>query len=54
VRRDHRLVRHGVYRSIRHPMYSAIWLFGLAQAFLLNNLLAGPAALVAFAPLPAA
>lgn len=51
VRRDHRLIRRGVYRSIRHPMYAAIWLFGFSQAFLLDNLVAGPAALVAFAPL---
>lgn len=47
LRADHRLVTHGVYRTIRHPMYSSFLLFGLAQALLLPNWIAGPAALVA-------
>ena len=51
MRKQHELVRHGVYRSIRHPMYASIWLFGLAQALLLDNWLAGPSALITFAPL---
>ncbi len=51
LRRDHRLVKHGVYRTIRHPMYASIWLFGIAQALLLQNWLAGCSALVSFAPL---
>lgn len=51
LRRDHRLVTHGVYRHVRHPMYSAIWLFGLGQACLLHNAVAGWSALVAFAPM---
>src|SRR5206468_9109071 len=40
---------HGVYRAIRHPMYAAIWLFGLAQGLLLRNWLAGWSAAVTFA-----
>jgi len=40
-----RLVTVGVYRRIRHPMYSAHVVWGLAQALLLPNLLAGPLAL---------
>ena len=51
VREDHRLITHGVYRSIRHPMYLAIWLWSLAQALLLENWLAGYGALLSFAPL---
>lgn len=51
VREDHRLITHGVYRSIRHPMYLAIWLWSLAQALLLENWLAGCGALLSFAPL---
>ena len=51
VRSGHTLITEGVYRSIRHPMYSAIWLFGLAQAMLLANWVAGFSALVTFAPL---
>ena len=51
VRENHRLITHGVYRSIRHPMYLAIWLWSLAQALLLENWLAGYGALVSFAPM---
>ena len=48
VRKDHHLVTCGVYRSIRHPMYASILLFGLAQALLLPNWLAGWSAFVPF------
>jgi protein-S-isoprenylcysteine O-methyltransferase Ste14 len=51
LRKDHQLVRHGVYRRVRHPMYAAIWLFSLAQGLLLENWLAGWSALATFAPL---
>jgi len=49
MRKGHQLVRHGVYRSIRHPMYASIWLFGLAQGLLLQNWLAGWSAFATFA-----
>lgn len=48
IRQGHQLVRDGVYRSIRHPMYAAIWLFSLAQGLLLHNWLAGWSAVVLF------
>lgn len=51
LRKDHQMISHGIYRSIRHPMYAAIWLFGIAQALLLPNWVAGLSALVTFAPL---
>ncbi|MEM7164353.1 MAG: protein-S-isoprenylcysteine O-methyltransferase [Planctomycetota bacterium] len=51
VRSGHQLVTHGVYRRVRHPMYSAMWLWSVAQAMLLQNWLAGCGALVTFAPL---
>lgn len=38
IREEHRVVRNGVYRMIRHPMYASFWLWALAQAFLLPNL----------------
>ena len=31
LRQGHQLIKHGVYRTIRHPMYASIWLFSLAQ-----------------------
>ncbi len=48
TRKGHEIVKHGVYRNIRHPMYSAIWLFSIAQGLLLNNWLAGWAVVVTF------
>jgi protein-S-isoprenylcysteine O-methyltransferase Ste14 len=48
LRENHRLVTCGVYRLIRHPMYTAIFLQAIAQALLLPNWLAGPACLIAF------
>ena len=49
MRKDHQLIRQGVYRSIRHPMYASIFLFGIAQALLLQNWVAGLSAPVTFA-----
>ena len=49
LRQGHQLVRHGVYRAIRHPMYASIWLWCLAQGLMLENWLAGWYALGAFA-----
>jgi protein-S-isoprenylcysteine O-methyltransferase Ste14 len=51
IRKGHELVRHGVYRRIRHPMYAAIWLWSVAQGMLLSNWLAGWSALMTFAPM---
>lgn len=51
VREEHRLITNGVYRTIRHPMYLSIWIWSLAQGFLLENWLAGWAAAVTFLPM---
>ena len=40
IRENHRLVTDGVFRYIRHPMYSAHWLWGIAQALLIQNYIA--------------
>ncbi len=44
----HTLVTHGIYAAIRHPMYASQALGALAQALLIQNWLAGPAALLVF------
>jgi protein-S-isoprenylcysteine O-methyltransferase Ste14 len=49
LRKDHRFIEHGVYRSIRHPMYASIFLWGIAQGLLVPNWLAGWSAFVPFA-----
>jgi protein-S-isoprenylcysteine O-methyltransferase Ste14 len=51
VREDHKLVTHGVYRYVRHPMYAAFWLWAIGQCLLLPNWIAGPAGLVGFGTL---
>jgi protein-S-isoprenylcysteine O-methyltransferase Ste14 len=51
LRKEHTLVTRGVYSRVRHPMYTAFWLWALAQAFLLPNWIAGPAGLVGFGTL---
>jgi protein-S-isoprenylcysteine O-methyltransferase Ste14 len=51
VRQQHALVTDGVYSRVRHPMYSAFWLWALAQALLLPNWIAGPAGIVGFGTL---
>ncbi|MGO4571533.1 protein-S-isoprenylcysteine O-methyltransferase [Microvirga sp. 2TAF3] len=51
VRENHKLVTEGVYRYVRHPMYSAFWLWAIAQALLLPNLAAGLSGLVGFGTL---
>ena len=48
VREDHQLITDGIYRKIRHPMYSAFWLWAAAQALLLPNWVAGFAGFVGF------
>lgn len=48
LRENHRLIADGIYRHVRHPMYSAFLLWALAQVLLLPNWIAGPAGLVGF------
>jgi protein-S-isoprenylcysteine O-methyltransferase Ste14 len=49
VRSHHTLVKTGVYRLIRHPMYSSFFLLGLSQMLLLPNWLAGASGLIGVA-----
>lgn len=49
VRHEHLLVTTGIYTRIRHPMYSSIWLFALAQPMLVHNWVAGALAVPGFA-----
>lgn len=48
VRERHTLVTEGVYGRVRHPMYTAFWLWAVAQALLLPNWVVGLAGLVGF------
>ncbi len=48
IRKEHTLVTQGTYRTVRHPMYAAHWLWVIAQPLLLQNWIAGPPALAVF------
>src|SRR5262249_32265089 len=51
IRDAHKLVTHGVYHYVRHPMYSAFWMWAIAQALLLPNWIAGFSGLIGFGTL---
>ena len=51
IREQHVLVTDGIYRTIRHPMYSALFLYSIGLALVLPNWIAGPSYLAAFAVL---
>ncbi len=51
IREQHSLVTQGVYRHLRHPMYAAHWLWGIAQTLLLQNWIAGFGTLATLLPL---
>jgi protein-S-isoprenylcysteine O-methyltransferase Ste14 len=47
IRESHRLVREGLYRHVRHPMYLALLLYAFGQAVVVPNWVAGPFYVVA-------
>jgi protein-S-isoprenylcysteine O-methyltransferase Ste14 len=51
VRANHSLVTQGIYAYVRHPMYTAFWLWALAQAVLLPNWMAGFSGIAGFGTL---
>ncbi len=50
IREKHNLVTHGIYKRIRHPMYTSLWIMSLAQPLLLPNWISGFGNLVFFIP----
>ena len=51
IQQKHSLVTHGVFSYIRHPMYAAHLLWGIAQGLLIQDWIAGLAALALLVPL---
>ncbi|MBS9476789.1 protein-S-isoprenylcysteine O-methyltransferase [Ancylobacter radicis] len=48
IKDSHKLITGGVYRYVRHPMYSAFFLWAIAQLILIPNFIAGPAGVIGF------
>jgi protein-S-isoprenylcysteine O-methyltransferase Ste14 len=49
IKENHQLVTQGIYKHIRHPMYSSLFLYSAGQIFLLSNWIVGPAGIITFA-----
>ncbi|HEX2978720.1 MAG TPA: protein-S-isoprenylcysteine O-methyltransferase [Anaerolineaceae bacterium] len=47
---EHTLITNGIYRYIRHPMYASQLVWGIAQALLIQNWIAGFGSLIFFVP----
>jgi len=48
VRENHQLITSGIYRCVRHAMYSSLFLYSVGQMLALPNWIAGPSYLVTF------
>jgi protein-S-isoprenylcysteine O-methyltransferase Ste14 len=50
IKEDHSLITTGVFRWVRHPMYAAFVIIAIAQIFMLQNWIIGPAFLLSAIP----
>ena len=48
VQGEQSLIKKGVYRRVRHPMYTSLWLWAFSMPLLLHNLIAGAIFLAVF------
>jgi protein-S-isoprenylcysteine O-methyltransferase Ste14 len=48
VRESHTLITDGIYQKIRHPMYTSVFLWCVAQALLIPNYIAGLSGIISF------
>jgi protein-S-isoprenylcysteine O-methyltransferase Ste14 len=53
LRESHRLITEGLYRNVRHPMYTALLLYGIGQVLAVPNRIVGPSYLIAMVVLVA-
>ncbi|MEO1349760.1 MAG: protein-S-isoprenylcysteine O-methyltransferase [Cyanobacteria bacterium J06635_15] len=51
LRENHTLITNGIYQTVRHPMYTAIWLWSIAQGLLLTNWIASLSGIITFGTL---
>lgn len=50
IKENHQLITSGVFQWVRHPMYSAFVAIAIAQIFMLQNWIVGPAFLILAIP----
>jgi protein-S-isoprenylcysteine O-methyltransferase Ste14 len=50
IKEDHQLIKTGVFKWVRHPMYAAFVAIAVAQIFMLQNWIIGPAFLLSAIP----
>lgn len=50
IKEDHQLITCGVFKWVRHPMYAAFVAIAVAQVFMLQNWVIGPAFLLSAIP----
>jgi protein-S-isoprenylcysteine O-methyltransferase Ste14 len=50
IKEDHQLITNGVFKWVRHPMYAAFVVIAVAQIFMLQNWIIGPAFLLSAIP----
>jgi protein-S-isoprenylcysteine O-methyltransferase Ste14 len=48
IKESHQLITSGVYKYVRHPMYTAVLFISLSQLLLIGNWIAGPAYFIGF------
>jgi protein-S-isoprenylcysteine O-methyltransferase Ste14 len=48
VQGEQSLIKRGVYRRVRHPMYTSLWLWAFSMPLLLHNMVAGAIFMVVF------
>ena len=48
IRKDHKLIKIGPYKRVRHPMYTQIWIWTIAQVLIVSNIYAGFSGIIAW------
>jgi len=50
IKKGQKVVKNGIYKHIRHPLYAAHFIWAIAQILMLNNWIAGYSFLIVFLP----
>jgi len=50
IKNGQKVIKNGIYKHIRHPLYAAHFIWAIAQILMLNNWIAGYSFLIVFLP----